>query len=99
MRSMVTTRQAEGETGRVVTVAHSRRRDGVLAECVLRAVSRHYARPMRDIHYNVINDYGSVTERSLYRVINHLLTDKYVVRVRDEWSDGGSADWGYLRVR
>lgn len=63
---------------------------------VLSAIGRSDGIPFREIYTTVINDYGSVTERTVHRVLNELIRRR---RVRRQHPEGSAEFWGYSRVR
>jgi len=69
-------------------------RKSVLKEIVLSHVRWYEARTVPALEWNVVNDYGSVTRRSIYRNLATLAQEGEVVRILDE--DGVP---GYVRAR
>ena len=53
-----------------------------LEEIILSTVSQSTIRPFSMIYDNVINDYGSITDRTVYRYIKHLIGAGKLVRVQ-----------------
>jgi len=67
----------------------------VVREAVFKHLSFYQARTLLQIYDHVLNDYGTVTTRTLYRALKVLLEDGKVKKVIDE--DGDDLT-GYVRV-
>lgn len=66
----------------------------VVRSTTLRHIRWHEMRQVPDIHRFVINDYGSVTQRTVHRHLKSLLEDGLIVKVRDDCED----TFGYIRA-
>ena len=82
----------------------------VLDDCVLHAIGCQIVTPTRVVHGRVVDDYGEVTDRTVYRALDRLLDAKLIVRVHPPqdamFDDGGpraklshSTFWGYLLTK
>jgi len=58
-----------------------RMRQDTLREIVFEHVSRRQPKTFQEVYYDVINDWGSVTERHVYRVIADLLEERKIACV------------------
>lgn len=68
-----------------------------LDECVYDWVTSRYVRTFRDVYSDVVQDYGSITERGVYRALERLIDDRRVIRVVP-WPNGRLLRLGaYLR--
>jgi Fe2+ or Zn2+ uptake regulation protein len=65
-----------------------------LRYCVMRAVSTMTPKRFDEIWWDVVNDYGRVTVRQVYRALAVLRETGSIRRVRSD-----STQWGYLRRR
>jgi len=69
-------------------------RKSVLKEIVLSHIRWYESRTITDLTHIVANDYGSVTERSIYRNVAKLRDEGIIVRVVDD-----EGDPGYIRAQ
>jgi len=68
-----------------------------LDECVYDWVTTRFVRTFRDVYSDVIQDYGSITERGVYRALERLIDAHRVIRVVP-WPNGRLLRLGaYLR--
>ena len=68
----------------------------LLCEIVLESLPYQYPLPFREVYSLVVNDYGTVTERTVYRAIRRL---RDAGKIQSTRSQVDSKEWGYLRVR
>lgn len=59
------------------------RSGAAVIECTFAYVTRRSPRMFRHIYYDVVNDYGSVAERTIYRAIRTLVLDRRIACVAD----------------
>lgn len=68
-----------------------------LDECVCDWVASRYIRTFSDIYSDVVQDYGAITERGVYRALERLIDARRVIRVVP-WPNGRLLRLGaYLR--
>lgn len=70
-------------------------RSEVLRETILRHIRWREMRAVPEIYRHVLDDYGGVTNRTVYRHLRCLLDAGEIVRVEDDSED----TFGYIRAK
>lgn len=78
-------------------IDHDGKVRSALDECVYDWVLSRYVRTFRDVYSDVVQDYGSITERGVYRALERLIDARRVIRIVP-WPNGRLLRLGaYLR--
>jgi Fe2+ or Zn2+ uptake regulation protein len=70
-------------------------RAAVLRSVILQHIKWFEARPVPAIHQCVLDDYGTITDRTVYRHLAVLAKEGKIVKVQDDQED----TFGYVRAR
>lgn len=73
LEKQLTTLQAQHERVRSTKVVRELVPNELLEQCVLGALGYVYESTPRDVHRNVLDTYGTVSERQVYRVLARLV--------------------------
>lgn len=66
----------------------------VVTEILMEHLDYENPKPVPEIHNDIVNDYGSFTERAVHRYLSRLVKSKKVIRVVE-----GDEYLGYVKVR